>query len=411
MKKYFKKFWYLVLLAGLLLAFLVYQIPSLHSRLSWRLDNAWIYIQSVFSPVEAAPLPSVTEAAALPATTTPTRIPSPTATVQVSPTPLPTATPIPGQVQLPAPALEYEDVNNCGPATLAMALRFYGWEGDQHTINEVIKTQAGDKNVNVDELVYYALNNAGWLKTEYRVGGNIDLLRQLIAAGIPVTIEEAFATDKQYWVGDDQWAGHYILLTGYDDAARTFITQDSQLGADRNVAYEKLDADWQAFNRVFVLIYRPDQQPIVQGILGADWDVDANRANAMEAAQKETETDPNNAFAWFNLGTNLVYFDRYAEAAQAFDKAREIGLPQRMLRYQFGPFIAYFQLNRNEDLLALTEYALQITSVSEEALMWRAWALYRAGDSAAAIDALNKALEIHPGYSDAEYALQFIQNN
>jgi hypothetical protein len=33
---------------------------------------------------------------------------------------------------------------------------------------------------------------------------------------------------------------------------------------------------------------------------------------------------------------------RYEEAALAYDKAREIGLPLRMFRYQFGPFLAYF---------------------------------------------------------------------
>ncbi len=47
------------------------------------------------------------------------------------------------------------------------------------------------------------------------------------------------------------------------------------------------------------------------------------------------------------------------------------GLPQRMLRYQFGPFLAYFNALRTEDLLALTDYALDRTANSEEALLWR----------------------------------------
>ena len=41
-------------------------------------------------------------------------------------------------------------------------------------------------------------------------------------------------------------------------------------------------------------------------------------------------------FAWFNLGSDLVYFDRYEEAALAYDKARELGLPLRMFRYQLA---------------------------------------------------------------------------
>jgi len=94
--------------------------------------------------------------------------------------------------------------------------------------------------------------------------------------------------------------------------------------------------------------------------------VDANRQNALELSQEQTKADPLNAFTWFNLGSNLVYFERYAEAARAYDQARQLGLPQRMLRYQFGPFFAYFFSSRNADLLSLTEYALKITPIQKK---------------------------------------------
>ena len=70
-----------------------------------------------------------------------------------------------------------------------------------------------------------------------------------------------------------------------------------------------------------------------------------------------------------------------------------------------------FKLNRNDDLLALTKYALNITENSEEALLWRGWALYRSGDREGALKAINDALAYHPGYSDAQYALDYISNN
>jgi len=75
--------------------------------------------------------------------------------------------------------------------------------------------------------------------------------------------------------------------------------------------------------------------------------------HALEIAQAETQANPKDAYAWFNLGSNLVYFEKYTEAAHAYDSARQIGLPQRMLRYQFGPFIAYFHAARYDDLLAV----------------------------------------------------------
>jgi hypothetical protein len=78
-----------------------------------------------------------------------------------------------------------------------------------------------------------------------------------------------------------------------------------------------------------------------------------------------------------------------------------------MFRYQFGPFIANFQTNRTDDLLALTEYALQRTEMSEEAWLWHGWALYRKGNIPGAIADWRKALFIRPGYEDALYALNF----
>jgi tetratricopeptide (TPR) repeat protein len=128
-------------------------------------------------------------------------------------------------------------------------------------------------------------------------------------------------------------------------------------------------------------------------------------ATSLEISQAEAKADPENPYTWFNLGSSLVWFERYAEAAEAYDKARQIGIPQRMLRYQFGPFFAYFHTNRNDDLLALTEYALKRTPTSEEALLWHGWALYRQGDVAKAVAEFQRALVENPNYLDAKKAL------
>jgi tetratricopeptide (TPR) repeat protein len=104
-----------------------------------------------------------------------------------------------------------------------------------------------------------------------------------------------------------------------------------------------------------------------------------------------------------------VYFEQYAEAARSYDEARKIGLPQRMLRYQFGPFFAYFHAFRNEDLLALAEYALQRTPNSEEALLWRGWGRYRDGNTRGAREDWEKALQANPNFFDAQYALDYLK--
>ena len=201
------------------------------------------------------------------------------------------------------------------------------------------------------------------------------------------------------------------MLTGYDDSTQAFTGQDSFHGPNQTVSYTTLDSYWQIFNRVYLLVYLPPQEETLKAVLGTDWDADANRQHALEVSQAETQSEPDNAFAWFNLGSNLVYFERYGEAASAYDTARSIGLPQRMLRYQFGPFFAYFHASMTTELLALTEYALQRTPNSEEALLWHGWALYRMGEKNKAINDWQKALEANPNYQDALYALDFVASN
>ncbi len=150
-----------------------------------------------------------------------------------------------------------------------MYLEYYGWGGTQEDIAQVVKPLDADRNVNPDELAYYVRNYAGWLSAEFRVGGDVDLLKRLIAAGFPVIIEETFHFDEPFWPNDDLWAAHYLLLTGYDDATQTFTGQDSFHGADQKVPYGTLDEGWKIFNRVYLLVYPPNQEEAHQIRLGS----------------------------------------------------------------------------------------------------------------------------------------------
>ena len=403
---------WLVVPVLILLSWLVYQLPPVHQRLSWRLDLAQTYVRGVIHPAGPLPTskPQPTQTLGVMPSPTVSPIPlTPTPTV-VGPTetPLPSPTAIPASVALAAPEYVKQDPNNCGPASLAMYLKYYGWDGTQGDIAQVVKPLDADRNVNPDELAYYVRNYAGWLNAEFRVGGDIVLLKHLLAAGFPVIIEESFFFEEPFWPNDDLWAAHYLLLTGYEDATQTFTGQDSFHGPDQKVAFKTLDTGWKIFNRVYLLVYPPTQENTVKAILGGEWDGTANRQHALVTAQAEALKDPLNAFAWFNIGSNQVFFERYAEASEAYDKARNLGLPQRMLRYQFGPFLAYFHSGRMDDLMALVDYALQRTPNSEEALVWKGWGLYRQGDTIGAIENFRKALEANPTGTDARYALDFL---
>ncbi len=237
-------------LAGLaLIAVLLFQIPAVKDRYGWRVDFAEAYLRGVIDPVKPLPAPQVApdkqesdqKLAMVPSAEGANRshvifsnaTPSPIPTEQPGPTvtaaatlapPAPTLPPtaIPEKMELPPPKWEKQDINNCGPTTLALYLRFYGWQGDQTTIASVVKPKKEDRNVNVEELVGYVNTKVSGLEVQYRVGGDVDTLKRLVAAGFPVMIEETFMMDESYWPNDDRWAGHYLLVTGYDDASQRF---------------------------------------------------------------------------------------------------------------------------------------------------------------------------------------------
>ncbi len=402
--------------AGSMMALLLalYQAPPIKDRLEWRLDMTEGIVRGWIYPGETLPTPRSTGQRPDP----PTPRPSPTPTVTpeteaaATATPAPTPTPLPEQVKLPAPEWEKQDWNNCGPATLALGLRFYGWRGDQFDISDLLKPDRGDKNVNVEELVYYVRNRAGWLNADFRVGGDLDVIKRFVAAGFPLIVEKGFVLDEND--GGGGWAGHYVLVTGFDESEREFIVQDTNPGTggpDRRISYEGLDEGWQQFNRVYIYLYPPENQQQIERLLGPDADRDRNRERALEQARAEIETDPEDPYAWFNLGTNLVYFERYGEAADAYDTALSMGLPWRFTRYQFGPYIAYFHQGRTKDVIDLANATLYRTSKAEESMLWRGWAKYRQGDIAGAERDFLDALSINQNYLDAQYALNFIRGD
>lgn len=393
--------------AALLL--ILYQIPPVKFRLEWRLDAFSGIVRGWIRPDQTLPTPASVSGASFQPLAPPTRTASLSEPAATESAPAPSPTALPGAVSLTAPTWEKQDWNNCGPATLALNLRFHGWEGDQFEISDLLKPDRGDKNVNIEELVFYVRTQAGWLRADFRVGGTIDQLKSFLAAGIPVVVEKGFILDEAD--GGGGWAGHYLLLTGYDDAQQTFVVQDTNPGTggpDRIISYAELDEGWREFNRVYMYIYLPQDEARIQSILGEQSDFDANRSFALDVAQSEIEFNPQDPYGWFNLGTNLVYFERYGEASQAFDNALSLGLPWRFTRYQFGPYIAYFNQGRFQDVIDLAEATLFRTYKAEESLLWRGWANFRLGNLNNAVVDWREALQYNPNYQDALYALDYV---
>lgn len=357
------------------------------------------------SPITTTVIATITEASNTPGAG------SMSATLTVMPTPLP------GQVDLKG--VRYEDQhgrwNYCAPANLSMALSFWGWQGNRDVVGPVLKPDEKDKNVMPYEMVDYIDEHTN-LKVAYRVGGDLDMLKRFLAAGYPVLIEKG--TYLRDLTGVVSWMGHYQVLTGYDEAGRYFIAQDSFVKPDHQVSYDDLLKGWRAFNYTYLIVHTADKEAEVMSLLGADVDETTNYQNAALRASNEVFglSGIDQYFAWFNRGTNLVKLQDYMGAVAAYEEAFKIyptipenERPWRMLWYQTGPYFAYYGAQDYYNLLYLADgtlNAMQGEKNLEESYYWRGMARLALGESAAAIEDFQLALKYHPNFPPALAQLQ-----
>jgi tetratricopeptide (TPR) repeat protein len=115
---------------------------------------------------------------------------------------------------------------------------------------------------------------------------------------------------------------------------------------------------------------------------------------------------PNDAYLWFNLGTVYNALGDYEKAAAAFDQAREIGLPWRMLWYQFGPYEAYYEVGRYQDVILLAEITLKDRPYFEESYYYKGLAEAALGNEDQAREDLEKAARFNPNFTLAVSAIK-----
>jgi uncharacterized protein YvpB len=246
----------------------LYFLPPVHDRVAWRLDSLRTQIkywlnppeEAVFVPAQKTPATVVSSATTLPTTQVTSTKSGPTFTATPAVSPTITPTPLPGAVLLDGVVYvdQFNRWNYCGPANLAMALKFWGWKGSRDDIARVIKPGANepdepfidrgktDKNVMPYEMANFVIDETPY-NVLVRYGGDMDLIKRLLAAGFPVLIEKGYY--ERDYTGKVAWLGHYSFVTGYDDEKDVFIYQDSYppekvSGENREISYADFNEGW-----------------------------------------------------------------------------------------------------------------------------------------------------------------------
>jgi len=296
--------------------------------------------------------------------------------------------------------------NNCGPATLTMALSRFGYGDDQGRAADWLKPNSEDKNVSpwqmaefvntqVPEMDVYAL---------IRYGGTLELLKALVANDFVVIIESGYDPER----ANQGWMGHYLSVIGYDDARQVIITNDSYDGEGLEYSYLHIQQFWQHFNYIYLVIYEQERLPELEALLGDNADEETNLYNTFDVARNEAIApmtyEYHEAFAWFNMGAARVMLGIVDQTtAEAFNQARNIGLPWRTLWYRFEMYDAYLAV---EDYNTVIDMAGAVRNDGggqyvEETFYYAGLAREGLGETSRALENYRAAVNFNPNFTPA----------
>ncbi len=247
----------------------------------------------------------------------------------------------------------FQSFNNCGPASLSMALRFYGIEKSQTELGQSLRPYqvAGgdndDKSVTLEELAEKS-KEFGFIPY-HRPNGDIEKVKLFITYDMPVI--------TRTWLKPDDDIGHYRVIKGYDETTGEFIQDDSLQNKNLRYTYAQFNEIWGKFNYEYLILVPEDKKEIADAILGDDTNFESAWQNAVKNAEKELQSNPNNITARFNLSVAYYNTGEYQKSVDEFEKI-ENQLTFRALWYQIEPIEAYYELGNYDRVFEITDKIL-----------------------------------------------------
>lgn len=326
--------------------------------------------------------------------------PQPTSSdVSTSPTvvPSPTVIPIPTRKILSGGQHVFQSFNNCGPASLSMALSYLGENRTQAALGQALRPYQNsqgnndDKSVTLPELAAWA-EDAGFL-AYHRPAGSVAVLEQLVALDIPVI--------TRTWLNPGEDIGHYRVVVGYDQQTGQLLQDDSLQGNDIWYSHAEYNQIWQAFNYEFLVLVPAAKQLQVAAILAAAGLLEEQQAweQALSLARQQLVAQPNDTYAQFNAAVALYELGEYQEAITAYEQVAD-RLPKRMLWYQIEPIKAYFQVADYSTVMTMTEAIFESQNRGFSELQYLRGLIFETRDQPVQAQ---QAFELAQQYNRADY--------
>ena len=214
----------------------------------------------------------------------------------------------------------WQSLNNCGPASVVMALSTFGITADQETARLALRGPDVRRGMGPQGVDPWVKELYG-LRSMWRNNGTNGLLKQLVANG--------FAPLVTQWMQDPSVSriAHWRAIRGYDDALGTFYVNDPMLGNFVPLSYRWIQDNWQPFSYRYMVIYRPEDEALLKAIVGPEWSESRNREAFYQRTKAEALAQ-DTAAAWLTYGEASYQSGRFDEALAAFDKGLAMGNAQ-----------------------------------------------------------------------------------
>jgi hypothetical protein len=235
----------------------------------------------------------------------------------------------------------WQSLNNCGPASVVMALSTFGIEADQEVARLALRGPDWRRGMGPGPVDPWASSLYG-LRSVSRLNGTRDLVKRLVANG--------FAPMVTQWMQDPSISriAHWRTVRGYDDDRGVFRVNDPMLGADVPLAYDWFDASWQPFSFRWMVLYRPEDAGRLRQLVGPDWDELAMRDRFYERAKADARAQDTSA-AWLAYGEAAYQDGWFAEAVAAFEQGMRLGSATGVFTVRSSYPLALRALGRQND--------------------------------------------------------------
>jgi uncharacterized protein len=180
-----------------------------------------------------------------------------------SPAPGPAVAPTPASIRLGPLTYIRQTLNNCGPASIAEVLNFWGVQRSQAQAQAVLRPDGNSRGMMPYPVPAYV--KAANMNVIMGVNGTPTIVKALVANGFPVIVAQLVSVQEPI--------AHYREIEGFDDMRQVFVSTDSYLGPNHEISYGEFNQLWARGNQRFMVIYPTDKAALLDAVMkSVGWD-------------------------------------------------------------------------------------------------------------------------------------------